>query len=489
MDQVVSGAPHTSSKEMTKDNWLQYHDLVAPNVDRNLHELYPKETLQLTGLFKETGRYKPTTNSSFDHYEMDRQYQLVLAEATVAAPAAGASMTITVSSAGHGLSGKTSQIRVKDIVMFADRTIGTVIAKDTAVDGAHTFTVSPNRVADTLPGVTAGDAIAIISRAEKEGSEAGDPQISRTPSLWRGYTQIITEEYKITRGAAATTGWIEVPKGSELAKRIGGSGWKWFMFEDKAAYDNLQKNIEFALLHGQETDNPAIMTAIGAGTGGLDASYTTTTGLLPGIGNHGLLPTYATPGTLALSDFQDLSDLLDENEGASEYLSFAGNAMLHKKDDVITDVFKQGAVTYGAFDNSGERAVRYGFDSFSLGGRSWHFKKYAPFYHPGLFGGLGAGFENDWFGIPYDMKRDAKTGNMIPSICIRYRANGGKDAHGITPNQPQTFSTDVDMAVVGGFPLPQSLRTGDQDWARIRYIAEQGLEVMGLNRFFHFVNP
>ena len=422
MDQINSGAPHTSAGPMTRDNYLKYLDIVAPNVDRQLHELYPKETLQLTGLFKELGRYKPTTNSSFDHFEMDRQYQLVSSAAVVAQPAAGANIVVTVAATDHSVGGKTSQIRVKDIVMFPDRTVGTVIAKDTSTDGAHEFTVAPNKVADQFPALTATSKIAIISRAEKEGSEAGDPQLSRKPSRWRGYTQIITEEYKLTRGSAATTGWIEEPKGSELAKRIGGSGMKWFITEDKAAHDNLQKNIEFALLHGEQTDNPAILTAIGAGAGDLDLSYTTTSGLLPSIANHGLSPAYATGGTLALSDFQDLSDLLDENEGASEYYGFAGNKMLHQKDDLITDTFKQGAVTYGAFGNSGDRAVRYGFDSFMLGGRSWHFKKYAPFYHPGLFGKLGAGFEKDWFGIPYDMKRDPQTGKQMPSICIRYRA-------------------------------------------------------------------
>ena len=488
MQNVSGGVPPVTSTPFTRENYLKYLDMVAPNIDRNLHERYPDETLKLTALFKEIGRYKPTTNRKFEHFELDRQYQLVTSAGTVAQPAVGANIVVTIAAADHGVSGNTSLPRVGEIVMFANRVIGTIIAKDTTAPNAHTITVAPNKVADQFPALAADDKIMILTSAVREGSDVGDEQLSRNPSRWAGYTQTIREDYKLTRDSVVTTGWLNVPEKSELARRIGGSGYKWFIKEEKSAHDNIQKKIEFALLHGDLTDNPAILTAVGAGTGDLDLSYTTTCGLLPAIGNHGMNPTYATPGTLALVDFQNLSDLLDENEGASEYLVFAGNKMLHQKDDLITDTFKQGAVTYGAFGNSEERAVRYGFDSFMLGGRTWHFKKYAPFYHPGLFGKLGGGFENDWFGIPFDMRRDARSGEMLPSVCVRYRANGGNGAHGLT-EEAQTLSTEMDSSIEGGFPLPTALRTNNSDTATISYLSDIGLQVIGLNRFFHYKNP
>ena len=486
MLKVSGGTPPVTTTQATRENYISFLDMVAPNIDRNLYERYPTETTDITSLFREIGRYRPTTNRKFEHFEMDRAYQVVTSAGVVAQPAAGGNITVTLSAADHGVSGKTSLPRVGEIVMFPNRVIGTIIAKSTTTDNAHTITVAPNLVATQFPALTATSKIMILSKAEREGSVPGTEQLSRNPSRWSGLVQTIREDYTVTGDAASVTGWVEVLEKSELARRIGGSGYKWFIKEEKTAYDNLMKNIEMALLHGSRTDNPAILTAKGAGTGNLDLAYTTTSGLLTSIDAYGLTPTY-TPGSLALTDFQDLSDLLDANEGAKEYMVFAGNAVLHEKDDLITETFQNGAVTYGAFGNSEDRAVRYGFNSFMLGGRSWHFKKYAPFYHPGLFAGLNADFDKDWFGIPMDLRKDAKSSEMLPSLSIRYLANGGPDAHGLTPNQPQTLSYGMESTVFGGFPLPEAARTNGDDTATISMIAKVGLQAVGLNRFFHYL--
>lgn len=475
---------------MTRENQISARDLHMPNIDPKFHERYPNEVSGVTGLFRELGLEMPTTNRQFDHWEGGRLFNAVALTGIVAQPAAGDPITVTVAAADHANSGKTSPVREGDIVMFKNRTIGKVITKNTATDNAHTLTIEPNLNATQFPAVAAsGDKLVILTYADKEGSTERTEQVFRQPQKWRGITQIIREDFKVTGSEMCSVSWINVAEGSDLAKQLGKSGPFWYMQEQLAAYSEFLKNVEMALLHNEATDNAAILTDVGAGVGDLDLTYTTTTGLIPSIQSHGINQTY-TSGTWGIAQFQALTNLLDAEDAAPEYLAFLGNKVTQLWDTSITDVFKQGAITYGAFggEYGEERAVRYGFDSFRLDGYTFHYKKYAPFHHPGLLGVASGGpnYQEDFFGIPMDTRRDVRTRAELPSIRIRYRADGGADAHAFKDVGAASQNRMSMEAITGGFPLPSGIRTDNTDTATFSYLSECGLEVVGLNRFFYY---
>lgn len=483
MPEITIPDPQQVARERPTDqNYIEAKALHMPNIDPMYYHRYGDEGALMLGLFRTLGRYLPTSNLTFIHYEAPRSFQGFAIEGAFAGGAVGATVTLTVAGTSHSDSGETSRPMEREIILFPNNVTGIILSKDTTTPGAHTVEVAPLLADASIPALAAGSFLVLSNNAYGEGTFAPTPVLEETPIRVEGCTQILKRSYSITGSELNSVSWIHIEKGGELAD-IYGSGFKWFLRSDWLTYLNFMKDSEMALLTNNQATNPTVL--------GLDSEFGqfhTTEGLLPHIRRYGINPAAYTAGSYNIFNLQNLGNLLDEEGGAMEYLVLSGNHWRNEFDNFITDTFKEGAITYNAFsglgDSGKDRAVRYGFDSVHVSNYTWHIRKYPMFHHPNLLGAANYNYHGDFFAMPMDVKQDAlRADKQIPSIAIRYRANGGA-GHDHVSN-PLTYNREIEQHYTGSAFPGRKWVSDTQDVARVHYRAEMGLEVYAANRFIY----
>jgi hypothetical protein len=131
-------------------------------------------------------------------------------------------------------------------------------------------------------------------------------------------------------------------------------------------------------------------------------------------------------------------------------------------------MFAGGGISYGAFNGASEIAVAMGFKSFQRGGYTFHKKSYEALTHFPMLGAAGFDYAGMGIVIPGDAGRDAKSGDSIPALQIRYKAAEG-------------YSREMEHWLTGSAGLAQA--TNDIDELRCHYRTERGFQGFGANRF------
>ena len=469
--------PQHSRNLATDEQFIHAMELHFPDIDDRYIERFGDDAGLVTGMMKALGRYKPTRNSQFVHYEAPRTIQSFTTQAGVAAGAAGAAVTVTVAAAEH--TGGNSRPQVGELVFFPGEIVGIITAKSTAAPTANTVTITPLRAADAIPATSAGDTLALISNAYGEGTFHPTEVLEEEPYKAEGYTQIIKRSYRATGTEITNASWINIKEGSKMAE-IFGTGNRWFNRNDHVTYKNFMKDIDLAMVLGVETTNPALQSAT--------SLFQTSTGLVPLTKQFGINPGAYTPGAMTIADWQALTQTMDQEGGAREYHIYSGTSAVNQVDNFLTDTFKNGGIVYHSFGKGGledakTRAASYGFDSFHVSGYSFHKRKYGPFYHPNLLGAANYNYLGAMLGIPMDMQRDKKSGDVIPSFCCRYKSTGGSGAHPYL-NDSATYNREFDYYYTGAAFPNRRFRSDTEDVARVHYAADIGLQAFGLNRYF-----
>jgi len=113
-------------------------------------------------------------------------------------------------------------------------------------------------------------------------------------------------------------------------------------------------------------------------------------------------------------------------------------------------------------------ALNLGFNSFSRGGYTFHKKTYDLFNHPKLVGATNFNYNGYGICIPMDTQKDAKSGDKIPSLRIRYKAANG-------------YSRDMEHWLTGSAVLQN--KTNTTDVLQSHYRCERGFEGFAANRY------
>ena len=127
-----------------------------------------------------------------------------------------------------------------------------------------------------------------------------------------------------------------------------------------------------------------------------------------------------------------------------------------------------GGAQFGTFANGEDMALKLGFKSFTRGGYTFHKSTYDPFSYQGMLGAAGTNYEGYGCLVPMDTRKDARTGDSIPSLRIRYKEAGG-------------YSREMEHWFTGSAVLQDP--TEETDRLKCHYRTERGFEGYGGNRF------
>ena len=411
----------------TTANYVSTTDLRKADVGEQLIKRYGSQGL--TGLLDFVGAKKATGNCQYSHFEERFIHDSFTA-------------TIAVTTGVMTIDGSAkAPLRVGDILL-SETEVTYIVVSGASADGATLLRVDGVAVAAEV-----SKKMSIVGNAHAEGT--GQP-IGLTPEVdkYENNTQIIKEAYDVTGSGATDVAWFKVD-----------GGFLWYLKGEADASARFENYAELQMLLG--AGNASTVVQIG----GKDVNIT-----------RGLLPDIQDGGNVMVGSGFDIGSAdtmikqLDKQRGAKENAFMCGIDLALDIDDFLA---AQGggstlgiAASFGAFQNSKEMAVNLGFGAFSRGGYTFHKKTYDVFNHPMLLGAVS--YASKGIVIPMDKQKDAKSGAMVPSLQIRFKAAGG-------------YSREMEHWLTGSAVL--GTPTSDVDELKCNYRCEKGFEGFAMNRF------
>ena len=469
LTQAATTYNYVSSLDLT----LSPHE---PVVDGTLTRRYGNQNI--TGFLEMQGSMNGVSAIQYNHFEED-WIQDVVEVVGQAAGAAGAIVTFTVatpyqyqypgtsgttaqapyivgSESGFPVSGGTTNpVRLKDVLLFPDGTEALV----TAVTST-TFACYPTQTGASIPATTTNvTQIVIAGNAHEEQS---DQPASRNTTLIR-----YTNNMQIFKGNSTASGtemgvqtWFQAPD------QNGRMGWLWYFKAQLDEKDRFENEREIQMLTGQKISNATLAAIV--------PTTTKTEGLIPFIVNYGNVQTYSQVSGIQLADFESAVVTLDKNRGAKENTVWCGINLSQGVDRFMRDTMKNGAISYGAFDGSKEKAISFNFSSFELTGYTFHKKTYDLFNHPRYLGAAGFSYQYMGLIIPADkvgatFEPGSKAKVTVPSLRFNYLQGRGN-------NYSRNFEEWVNAAANG-------IYTGSVDQWAYNIRSHAGFEGFAANRF------
>lgn len=452
-----------------------------PEIGEMLVKRYGSQLI--TGLLDMAGAKAPVSSLQYAHYEEDRIMPKV--KATTAGAGAGVTASFTIDSTsdltyaqnapysgtGTGSSTGAIPVRLNDLILIKPGA-GTVSASTyiraivtavtpSATPGASTFSAAPLDSNDSIPAIASAEEIIIYGNAFGEGSESPVGRSSDVLSYYNNL-QIMRESFKITGSEKDAVLWFKVKDAS-----TGKEGWVWSLKGESDCYVRALNYREANMIISEKITNwnNAQFAALGYGATP-NQPIKTTEGMIPSILGGGSITNYSGVTGWTLADGEAWVIEADKQKAAKENFVWAGINLSLAIDKELRNNFQNGAIRFGDYSFSQDASVNLQFDSFKLGNYTFHKKTYDLFNDLQLFGADGYNFKNEAIVIPADTARDAKTGEKVPSLRMRYLE--GPDG---------SNSRDMKHVVRDMFAI-----TG-ADMFECDYISESGLEMFGVNRY------
>ena len=455
--------PSSAAVAMTS-NYVSSSDLIASgdtsaafhkrDVDEQLVKRYGNQGI--TGLMELMGSKKETTAQTFEHYEETFLHNQFTGAIT------GGTGTLTVdptdTDGGNSDADKQSAVRDGDLLLGAS---GAMYYVTSHVANGDEYLIK--NVADNALASNGADTeFAIVGNAFAEQTDQPGGLVPKVHH-YSNKTQIIKESFVVSGSEATNAIYVKVNSPEH------GTGYLWYLQGEADTYQRFQDYAELAMIVG-DAGNGSLYNDDGATqTGG---KVTTTEGLLKFIENKGQSMDLGS-SAITMADFDAAVKSLDKYRGAKEMALYAGINLSLDIDDLLASqgAYAAGGANYGTFANNKDMALNLGFNSFSRGGYTFHKKTYDLFNRPDLLG--AAGFKYNGYGmcIPMDSQRDAKSGEKIPSLRMRYKAANG-------------YSREMEHWLTGGAVLQN--KTNETDELRCNYRTERGFEGFAPNRFLLF---
>jgi len=454
----------TSVQTATNENYVS----ALTATSGNLHKRDVSEQLVkrygdqgITGLLELMGAKAPTTQSTFEHYEEAFLHNDLVFQFDSAVSETGtASEAITVTAGS--LHDNKSAIRVGDILLLEDGTQCYVQARASET-AATIYPLTSSGFVSAFAQDVDVNAV-IIGNAFSEGS--AQPE-GLTPRIheYSNQVQIIKESFEVTGSEATNVVYVKVDN-EEM-----GSGYLWYLKGEADTYKRFMDFAEIQMVLGNTISNTTL-TATSSTLDGTSYSNSTlrgTEGLLPFIENKGQSMDLGS-SAITMADFDAIVKSLDKYRGAKENALYAGINLSLDVDDLLAaqGAYAAGGANYGTFQNNKDMAMNLGFNSFTRGGYTFHKKTYDLFNHPKLLGATGQKYNGYGIIIPMDTQKDARSGEMIPSLRIRYKAANG-------------YSRDMEHWLTGSAVLQN--KTNTEDVLKSHYRCERGFEGFAANRY------
>jgi len=322
------------------------------------------------------GGMEKVEGREFFHFEDTGKLMAAVTNKTaVVAPAAGATVTVTIAVNEHWDGGTKSPIRVGETVRLASNGVeGKVLTVNKSVDNAHTMTIRPLK--STQAFVSAGSANLLAGEILKLGSntEAGeastniDPQMPIDEKITNTTTEIRDDWNATDRAEMEKIYYDYTPDGGFMSAGINRGKQGAYTYRGLVlANRRFLNNVDFKLLFGGVQTN----TGLNAGTVG-------TKGLVPEIVSRGNAVTYSL-GNLGISKLHAITAQMDVNGNPSQNQWLMDIFQRQEFDDTLFAQYPAGAYVWGSGSASEAASVAYGFDNFKIDNYMLQLKKYAGF--------------------------------------------------------------------------------------------------------------
>ena len=461
--------PSSSAVAMTS-NYVSSADLIASgdttasfhkrDVDEQLIKRYGDQGI--TGLMELLGSKKETSAQTFEHYE-----ETFLHNNFTAAISGSGGITIidpTDTDTDNATANLQGAVRDGDLILGASGTMYYCSKTSTSPDEIVLKTVSDGDIATS----GADTEFSIVGNAY---AEATDQPEGLTPKVhhYSNKCQIIKESFVVSGSEATNAVYVKVNSPES------GTGYLWYLQGEADTHQRFMDYSELAMIVGSAGDG-TLSNADGDEDGSAAANklrqVATTEGLLGFMENKGQSMDLGS-SAITMADFDAAVKSLDKYRGAKEMALYAGINLSLDIDDLLASqgAYAAGGANYGTFANNKDMALNLGFNSFSRGGYTFHKKTYDLFNRPDLLG--AAGFKYNGYGmcIPMDSQKDARSGEKIPSLRMRYKAANG-------------YSREMEHWLTGGAVLQN--KTNGEDKLQCNYRTERGFEGFAPNRFLLF---
>ena len=465
----------TSVMQATTENYVSSltatsGELHKRDVSEKLIKRYGDQGI--TGLLELMGSKAPVSQTNFEHYEEafrhnDLTVQIVSGGGNAGA-SAGATDAIDVDEITNTDTNDFSNhhpLRVGDIVLFADGDMAYVTVR--GAQGTETATMIPLTTWGYDKAVNTDYVISIIGNAYPEKS--GQPE-SVMPLLheYKNNVMILKDSFEVSGSEATNVVYVKVDNEKM------GSGYLWYLKGEADTYKRFLDYCELQLILGKKITNTTALqnSSVSATIDGVSQSLETlrtTEGLFDFVENKGQSMDLGS-SSITMADFDAMVKSLDKYRGAKEYCIYAGINLSLDIDDLLASqgAYAAGGANYGTFQNSKDMALNLGFNSFSRGGYTFHKKTYDLLNHPKLTAMTGSNYPGYGICIPMDMQKDAKSGDKIPSLRMRYKAANG-------------YSREMEHWLTGSAILQNKTETMDR--LKSHYRTERGFEGFAANRY------
>jgi len=343
--------------------------LLTPQYYKKYVEKYGNE--DYTWWLQTYGGMEQVYNQQYFWFENRGKNMLAVSNLTqVTTPAAGATVTITVSDEYYN-SGTQNPIRVGETLRIASSNIeGEVLTVSTAVAGAFVITVAPKILTQAFvsygsTNLLAGEILLLAGDTDAgEASSSINPQIHLDVKYTNTITEI-RESWEATDLAEMTQVYYDNGVTGDIPNGGGQSGVSYFTLKGLIkANMRFKNNVESKLIRGNVQTNTAINNSVGA------------EGLIPQVLDRGESVTYST---IDISKLHEITRIMDVNGCAKDNLWMMDIFQRQNFSDGIFTEYPAGAYVWGANEKSEEAAINYGVQSIYIDGYMLKAKKYAPF--------------------------------------------------------------------------------------------------------------
>jgi len=435
-------------------------DIHKPEKLNELFRRYGDQGLSAFQLLRSMGFEKEVANDTFSHYEEKFIHEIIHSKENVDAPGQGEPITFTLSdqdvdSHGH------YYVRKWDVIMFPNEVTGEVIDINVN-DSTITVTCELQDINDEFPALTADEELIIITNAFAEGS--GQPK-GAISGAWEfeNDCQIIKETIGYTGTEMVTQDWFDVTSDGQAIPA--------YYFKGQIDIDyRMALRIDGALMFSKRTNNPALVDSSDEGGG---RAIKSTEGLVPMIRRLGNEQTYPA-GAFDVDEFDTLSMTLDREFAGNYVLMLLGIRIHQDIENSLKDYFDNTNINYAKqatnevlFHNNEALSASVNFTYLTKSERTFLMKRMQSFNNKKLYGAEGYNMPYMGVVVPINKKKDVRTGEMLDSIGVRYRALG-------------RYNRRMEVWQVGG--AGEGLKVNQFDSRNTYQRCHLGLHVRGANQ-------
>ena len=450
------------SKNVTQENYLNFHDGSADWTQQFLPELYEAEVERygnrtLGGFLRMVGAEMPMTSDQVIWSEQERLHigydKATIKSSTTLEIDMGDDVTCAIRKgatiAVSGVSTKSGSQGIQTIKCKVTAA-PTVSGNDATVTVAtYGFTNLHDRFANTNPV-----KMFVYGSEFKKGDAGMEGALQPKFKSFANKPIIIKDRYEVNGSDASQIGWVEV------ATEDGTSGYLWYLkaeSETRLRYDDY---LEMAMVEGEKS---------GVTTAGFEG----TEGLFAAIEDRGNVYQDFSAGS-GLSDFDNILKNLDKQGAIEENMLFLNRDMNLDFDDMLAGLNGGNAgagSAYGLFDNDADMALNLGFSGFRRGSYDFY-KTDWKYLNDATTRGMDKVIDGVLVPAGTTTVYDQMLGTNIrrPFLHVRYRASETED---------RRYKSWITGSVGGAY-------TSDLDAMRVNFLSERCLVTQAANNFVLF---